>query len=126
MLIEEYLVNIEKIINLCPFVYTYQIVKDKRSLYVAFIEGKITFIDNSFLHFMEFIDCSGTIKKYKYSYHYQGEDKKLIFRYDNAPHFREISTFPHHKHQGKHETIASKEPSLENILFEIEKMILNT
>jgi len=37
-------------------------------------------------------------ERYKYSYHYQDGNGKVIFRYDMAPHHIEIETFPHHKH----------------------------
>lgn len=38
----------------------------------------------------------------KYSYHWQKEDGELIVRWDNKPHWKDIKTFPHHKHeQGK-------------------------
>ncbi len=38
----------------------------------------------------------------KYSYHWQKADGELIIRWDNKPHWKEIKTFPHHKHeQGK-------------------------
>lgn len=42
----------------------------------------------------------------------------MIFRYDNAPHHRQVATFSHHKHDG--EVICdSREPSLEDVLLEI-------
>jgi hypothetical protein len=42
----------------------------------------------------------------------------LIFRYDNAPHHREVGTFPHHKHE-QDQVSASQEPTLFDVLFEI-------
>lgn len=36
----------------------------------------------------------------KYSYHWQKQGGELIIRWDNKPHWRDIETFPHHKHQG--------------------------
>ena len=33
-----------------------------------------------------------------YRYHYQDAQNQLIFRYDNTPHFPDLSSFPHHKH----------------------------
>ncbi|MFZ6017317.1 MAG: toxin-antitoxin system TumE family protein [Nitrospirota bacterium] len=56
------------------------------------------------------------IEKYKYSYYYEGRDKVTIFRYDMAPHFRNIETFPHYKHE-KEQIIASNEPSLKDVLM---------
>jgi len=124
VLIEEYFSKIENDIVSCPFIHSYNLIKDKRSTYIGFIEGIIKFIDNSILHFMEFVDVGKQIEKYKYSYHYEGNDRALIFRYDIAPHFKNIETFPHHKHEIDNKVVASKEPSLEEILYEIEKLIL--
>ncbi len=124
MLIEQYFGEIEHDINSCPFIHSYNLVKDKRSLHIGFIEGSIRFIDNSTLCFMEFVDVSEKVEKYKYSYHHEDDNSVMIFRYDMAPHFRDIETFPHHKHEGNKKVIASKEPSLKEILYEIEKLIL--
>ena len=35
----------------------------------------------------------------KYSYHWQKEDGELIIRWDNKPHWKDIKTFPYHKHE---------------------------
>jgi len=35
---------------------------------------------------------------FKYAYHWQDREGQLIRRWDNAPHWPAISTFPHHKH----------------------------
>ena len=123
MLIEEYFNEIEHDINACPFVHSYNLVKDKRSLYIGFMEGSIKFTDNSILHFMEFVDVSERVEKYKYSYHYEDDTGVMIFRYDMAPHFRDIETFPHHKHEKDKKVIASKEPLIKEILHEIGKLI---
>lgn len=61
---------------------------------ILFAEGEIEFFDGSILEFTESI----TPERTKYRYHYMNKSKQLIFRYDNVPHHREITTFPHHKH----------------------------
>ncbi|WP_457613933.1 toxin-antitoxin system TumE family protein [Methanocaldococcus sp.] len=33
-----------------------------------------------------------------YSFHWQDKNGDLIVRWDNAPHYRNIKTFPHYKH----------------------------
>lgn len=123
MLIEEYFSGIEHNINSCPFVHTYTLSKDKRSLHIGLIEGSIKFMDNSTLHFMEFVDVSKNIERFKYSYHYEDANNAMIFRYDMAPHFRDIETFPHHKHE-KEKVMPSNKASLKEILHEVEKLIL--
>jgi hypothetical protein len=47
----------------------------------------------------------------------------MILRYDNAPHHREIPTFPHHKHF-RSNIQPSKEMGLAEVLSEIEKIII--
>jgi len=37
----------------------------------------------------------------KYSYHWQKRNGDIIVRWDNAPHHKELKTFPHHKHEGR-------------------------
>jgi hypothetical protein len=34
----------------------------------------------------------------QYSFHLQDSRSRLLFRYDNAPHHRDVPSFPHHKH----------------------------
>lgn len=86
----------------------------------GFIRGVITFIDGSRLSFLEYIRLqAGTLIKLKYRYHYEDHEGRLVFRYDNAPHYRDVETFPHHKHLANGKVASSKEPLLENILEEI-------
>lgn len=123
MLIEEYFQKIEADIASCPYVLESRIVKDKRSLYIGIIEGKIYFIDETVLYFIEFVNVKERTEVYKYSYHYQDGDGKLIFRYDMAPHHREIETFPHHKHVSSKEAIEASAPTLAKVLDEIGDLV---
>lgn len=85
------------------------------------IRGSMTFVDGSILQFTEFHDFA--VKgKVKYRYHYMDSNNFLRFRYDNAPHFRSLSTFPHHKHLPD-EVIAAEEPDLKFVLSEVMKMV---
>ena len=52
-----------------------------------------------------------SLKHRKYRYHFQNGQHRLVFRYDSAPHFPELPTFPHHKHL-PNATIASTKPSI--------------
>ncbi|MGD8649928.1 MAG: DUF6516 family protein [Desulfobacterales bacterium] len=124
MLIEEYFQIIGNHITDCPYVAESQIRNDKRSFYIGVVEGEIRFTDNSFLHFIEFINVKEGINRYKYSYHYQDEAEKVVFRYDMAPHHKEIKTFPHHKHLGSENVTESLAPSLAEVLQEIEGILI--
>ncbi|NJN84829.1 MAG: hypothetical protein HC802_22765 [Caldilineaceae bacterium] len=43
---------------------------------------------------------AGRVEVGKYSFHWQDPEGLLIARWDNAPHHPELSTFPHHIHDG--------------------------
>ena len=123
MLIETYFREVEQTAAQCYLISDSRLVTDKRSLYIGFVEGTFTFIDDSVLHFMEFVNTEDGVNRYKYSYHYQGVDGNLIFRYDMAPHCPDVTTFPHHKHEGDGSTATSEAPALREILGEVECLI---
>ena len=77
--------------------------------------------DDSFLEIREIVTTQhGYPQKRRYSYHYQ-KAGQTIFRYDNAPHHPEISTFPHHKHTGAQEQASlASPPTLSAVFDEIE------
>ncbi len=126
MLVEEYFREIEDSIADCPYVAKSYIEKDKRSFHVGIIEGRIEFTDGSLLHFLEFVSVKDEINKYKYSYQLQAKNHRLIFRYDVAPHHKDIRSFPHHKHLGSGEVIAAAAPNLKEVLQEIEAILAGT
>jgi hypothetical protein len=100
-----------------------------RTDYRGIIKGTLSFINQTELHFTEVVDLKITTEKVKYRYHYQQMDSHIrIFRYDNARHFPQFTTFPHHKHIGP-ETEPDKvreasEMSLEEVLREIEEYVI--
>ena len=52
-----------------------------------------------------------------YRYHFQDPNDALIFRYDSAPHHRELNTFPHHKHLPNAVTPSAK-PTIQQVIQE--------
>ena len=89
------------------------------------IQGRLKFHDGSLLDFDEVILLRREqLVKLRYAYHYQNEAGELIFRYDNAPHYPNIVTYPHHKHVG-FVVEPTQVPDLSEILREIEELIFN-
>lgn len=83
------------------------------------------FHDGSLLDFDEAVLLRNEqIVKLRYAYHYQNESGEVIFRYDNAPHYPNILTYPHHKHVGS-AVEPAQVPDLSEVLREIEQMIFN-
>jgi hypothetical protein len=125
--IDDYISQLESIINSFPIVTSYNLIIDRKTREIAFISGKIDFRDGSILDFKEFIEDTGVrIEKYKYAYNYRkGSDN--LFRYDNAPDPRakKLMSFPDHKHSRNGELIASVKINLFVVLGEIEGMQIN-
>ncbi len=72
---------------------------------------------------MEFVNVKTELNRYKYSYHYQDKSGVFIFRYDMAPHHKELSAFPHHKHLANRHVIDTSALSLAEVLGEIEQNV---
>ena len=56
---------------------------------------------NSRIEIRDYVFLNGNRK---YSYHWMEENGQLRFRWDNAPHWIEIETAPHHIHCGENNT----------------------
>ena len=120
-MIEKYFEEIENTISYFEKIRYYTITKKIYNDKQGFISGTINFEEDSQLQFVE-VKNVDVNEKIKYRYHYMDKEKKMIFRYDNAEHHKNIKTFPHHKHL-KNGIIESLEPNLFDILLEIEEKI---
>jgi len=118
LLLNKYFEEIDELLK-NPLILSINLKKDHRSSYVGLLSGEILFINNSTLYFMEYLEVNDFIEKKTYRYHYQDGSGNLIFRYDNAPHHKEIVTFPHHKHTDK-KIFESVEQNLASVLSEIQ------
>ena len=97
-MISKYFKRFDEIINKADFITSSEIRKRKVNNFLGIVEGRIT-IDDKILEIVEVIKVTDQqLSVTKYKYHFQNADDCLIFRYDNAPHHKEIDTFPHHKH----------------------------
>lgn len=125
-MIDEYVRAIEETITaLSRLTRGFNIYKDERETDFIFLRGEIKFTDGSYLNFREFVQLKygQPPNRYKYAYHYQHADEAIIFRYDNARHYLDLSTAPHHKHVGETDVIAANAPDLQSVLKEIEGLI---
>ncbi len=90
----------------------------------GFLDCSVVMIDGSALYVTEYFAISGeNIKRDKYSYHLQKRGE-FIIRWDNAPHHRELSTFPYHLHD-KHGVHESKEMTMNEILDVISEKFIS-
>lgn len=120
-MIEKHFEEIENTISYFEKIRSYTITKKIYNDKQGFISGKIIFENESQLQFVEVKNVEFE-EKIKYRFHYMDKEKKIIFRYDNAEHHKNIKTFPHHKHL-ENSVIESIELNLFDVLLEIEEMI---
>ena len=97
----------------------YSVFEYKRYGSATSLVAKVGFKDGSLLHIKDYLFIDG---KRKYSYHWQDAQGRLITRWDNSPHHKELSTFPHNRHLSE-EVVASKERTIKDVLIVIKNAI---
>ena len=124
-MIDKYFQELERLIARYDIVQTSSVTYDKRTDYIGFIRGSLYLLDNSVLHFREYVNVQFGYNRYMYVYHYQQADNSLIFRYDNTPHFPDLPDFPHHKHeQNETNVISTPAPDLKKVLDDIKTLLV--
>ena len=120
MNIKEYCASLQTIILECPFIIHWSMEFDEIDIQVGYFKSMLEFINGTTLHFIEFVETygAGEVKRLKYKYHLQSAIGDLIARWDNVPHHRDISTFPHHKHD-KNGVHPSEHADLKSVLDQI-------
>jgi len=82
-------------------------------------KAQVVFVNKSVLFIRQVVFGRS---RFKYAYHWQDQDGRLICRWDNSSHWSEIPTFPHHKHVVVQDQIvveASRGGDLDNVFEEI-------
>lgn len=85
------------------------------------LRGSLLFVDGSMLEFMEYLQEENRLK---YRFHLMDKEGNMVFRYDNAPHHKDVSTFPHHKHLPGN-VAESDDKGIMDVLDEIEILMSN-
>ncbi len=123
MMVKAYLRRIYDSILSRGYIGIEHLVFDDMSDQRGSIEGRLRFFDGSLLVIDEVIIWRDNhLVKLRYAYHYQDVNGVSIFRYDNAPHFSDLATYPHHKHVGA-EVFPSLAPDLGDVLSEIDQLV---
>lgn len=123
MLISEYFSTIRTELHRSSIIASLLIEEDIRTALDGYILVRVMFLDSSVLSYREYasIDKSA-VNRFSYSYHYFKNDV-LFFRYDNAPHFPNLHTFPHHKHNSDGTVATTAPPTISEILAEIKDIV---
>lgn len=73
------------------------------------------------LSIFEYYDINEGVTKYRYQL--MNPQKEMVVRWDNAPHYPSMRSFPHHLHH-KDKVFESKQFSLQNVLNLLSEYIL--
>ena len=123
MSLYHYLVRLETVLHSRQDIDVELLQVDVVTMGVKF-RSEVRFYDGSRLSIVEQLEPVGKrdYSQVNYKYHYQDVDGNLIFRYDNAPHYPHLSTFPAHKHVGN-TVVEAEPPDLNAVLAEIDAII---
>jgi len=96
--VRAYYAWVQKAVLAEPGVIRFDVAFDEVAENEGYISGKMLLTDQSELHFAEYVITEPDVHRLKYRYHLQSAEKKLLARWDNAPHHPEVSSHPHHLH----------------------------
>jgi hypothetical protein len=126
-MIEDYLRQIDDLLNATPQVI--EVVVLRRRIWdtdwekVLNYRYRIILADGGLIEMTERVLVSrNRLEATKYRHHWQDADGNLIRRWDNAPHHKDIATFPHHLHDGAEENVVNH-PETNGL--EVLKLIFN-
>ncbi|OQX08595.1 MAG: hypothetical protein BWK73_25005 [Thiothrix lacustris] len=120
-LLEAYLNKVEEAVGALPAYaesYTEEILTAERAnlaFRLRFSNGFLLEVSAAMV-----VDAE-SLKTLGYRYHCQDASNTMLIRYDDTPHFRNLPTFPHHKHI-KDAVIAHNEPDLLLVLQEVSEL----
>jgi len=114
----QYLSNVESAIKSLDDVYIERYEEEILTSDRLNLRVRVRFTEGHLLELNEAVMVeSGSIRNLGYRYHFQNEKSKLVFRYDNTPHFPDLKTYPHHKHLAN-DVIPSQRPSIPAVVLE--------
>ncbi len=115
-LLADYLAEVEQALSELPDVYIESYDEEILTPERANLRVRLRFADGRLLEINEAVAVEAdALVPLGYRYHCQDGRNRLIFRYDNTPHFPNLASFPHHKHL-PNGVIATNKPTVLQVL----------
>ena len=100
-MIEAYLQGIDALLSASSLVRDVEIVRrtirDTEFEKVLHYRYRVLLANGDFIEMTErVLEAQGRLEVTKYRHHWQDRQSRLLKRWDNAPHYPAIDTFPHH------------------------------
>jgi len=115
--LNEFRQGVEKLDNY-GFAESFEIREELRANKQLILSAKIVLIDGSLMQIKEYIDGKYKIDRMSYAYHFQDDEGRCRFRYDNANHKPPLG-FDEHKHTRDGTIIQAPLPSISEIVEEV-------
>lgn len=107
----DYLVHLKALIIINPRVAHWSIIREEADEDAGLFRYQLVLHDGSRLEMFErFYVKEAKVRVTKYSFHWQDANGRLRKRWDNAPHYLDISTYPHHIHDGSETNVLPYHP----------------
>ena len=111
--VRDYLDEVARLFLLSPVVHSFQIREREEQLHESFIRIRAVLTNGDVLEAFEFVVATpDAVQTHTYRLHWQQDDGRLKRRWDNAPHHRDVSTFPYHVHVGPMDQVESATPMM--------------
>ena len=92
----------------------------------GYIRGTLALHGGYMLHVAEYVQIiQGHPECIKYRYQLQDKKDNFLARWDNAPHYETISTYPHHKHCRNEKIVSSPPMDIFLILSNLDDILEN-
>jgi hypothetical protein len=111
-MIEAYLRRLDELLSVSPLVREVEMVRrsirDTELEKVLHYRYRVLLTNGDLIEMTErVLEAQGVLEISKYRHHWQNANGVLIKRWDNAPHYPTIDTFPHHLHDGSEAHVVS-------------------
>ena len=123
--IARYFDDIEARLIASPAIFSYRVLRREIAPSDGKLRVKATLTNGGTAELFEYVtETSGQITTQKYSFHWQDTKGKLVVRWDNAPHHKELPNAPFHLHEAGGAVQATPGAlSIVMVIEEIEKAV---
>jgi hypothetical protein len=120
----EYYLDLQDVIHAAPFVLRSDLRFEEIDTSECYIRGILLLVGGFELHIAEYVVTEPDLTRPKYRYHLQSSNNELVARWDNAPHYPSVPTFPHHHHDADGQVHSNRPMSIPEVLDAILPTIL--
>lgn len=120
----EYYRDLPAAIHAAPYVWRSELRFEEVDEHECYVSGNLLLVGEFELHIAEYVITEPTMTRPKYRYHLQTPGGRMLSRWDNAPHHRDVVTFPDHRHDDQGHICPHPPSDLPGVLNAVVSFIL--